>query len=1028
MKRLLFSLLALIVSQTLLAQKYVVTGSVEDERNMNKLEFASATLMKLDSTKIIGTMTDSIGAFKLRVAQPGAYILRVSFVGYSKADRMVTLTENNDSIDLGIIGLVGDKYTLQSAVVTGTAARVQQVGDTTMFNASAYRTPTGSTLESLVKQLPGVEVSDDGTIKWNGKTVKSFLVNGKDFFKGDTKVAMKNLPTEMVSKLKAYDKKSDYTEQTGIDDGEETTVLDIMTKRELNESWIVNADLGWGNKDRYAEKFFATRFSDNSRISLFGSLNNTGDEGFGGPRGFGRSNGLTSSKMFGLDFEWENGKKKREAGRLELGGNVRYSHTGVDLLAKTNSEIFLTSGSSSSFANSLSRSFSSSTYAGGELKLEWSPDSMTYIDIRPTFSHSDSHNSSKSRSATFKSDPYGLSGSPLDSIFAANPAAAFIGIAVNRSERLSKGSSVNNSVGGSMNIIRRLGSNGRNVSFRANYNYSQGHSSTYSISDIQYYNGKAASFLNQYSWTPNKNYNYGLRFGYSEPFAKNWNAQVRYEYSFRYQDSDRSRYNLNEIDSLTWGNPLAYPPLGTLPTEAQVLQAVRDDYNSQYATYRYFNNSVNLGVRYNNKIVRFDAGVSFNPQRTKLAYERPGQNIDTTVVRKVFNVSPQMRFRYQFSKTNQFEFNYRGSASQPSMTNLLDVVDDSNPLLITMGNPGLKPSWVNTLQIQYRGYNPEQQAGMFFGFDFTQTSNAISTRIVYDDATGVRYSRPENIDGIWSMGAHGMYNFGFGKNKVWTLSSFTNFSFNHDVGYVSRVSGVGHTRRLVAAYLQSTAIRSQHNTAYYNNVFSSANAEKNVNKTLSMGEHLRLNYRASFFDAGFIGMLNYQHSRNSIQTSSNLNTWQFSYGAEANFNAPWGMSLSTDIRMSSRRGYSVSSMNTNELLWNAQLSQSFLKKKNLTLSVQFYDILQQQSNISRVLNAQMRSDSWNNAINSYFMVHLIYKLNIFPGGSSSKDADAKRDGEWKEGRGGRPGPGGRPGGGRPGGGPGPAILSPSSRF
>ena len=140
MKRLLFSLLALIVSQTLLAQKYVVTGSVEDERNMNKLEFASATLMKLDSTKIIGIMTDSIGAFKLRVAQPGAYILRVSFVGYSKADRMVTLTENNDSIDLGIIGLAGDKYTLQSAVVTGTAARVQQVGDTTMFNASAYRT------------------------------------------------------------------------------------------------------------------------------------------------------------------------------------------------------------------------------------------------------------------------------------------------------------------------------------------------------------------------------------------------------------------------------------------------------------------------------------------------------------------------------------------------------------------------------------------------------------------------------------------------------------------------------------------------------------------------------------------------------------------------------------------------------------------------------------------------------------------------------------------------------------------------
>ena len=152
-------------------------------------------------------------------------------------------------------------------------------------------------------------MSDDGTIRWNGKTVKQFLVNGKDFFKGDTKTVMKNLPTDIVGKIKAYDKKSDYAQQTGIDDGEEVTVLDISTKQALNDSWITNIDLGVCNKGRYSDRLFATRFTDNSRISLFSSLNNTNDQGFGGPHSFGGNKGLTASKMIGLDFYWDNKKR-----------------------------------------------------------------------------------------------------------------------------------------------------------------------------------------------------------------------------------------------------------------------------------------------------------------------------------------------------------------------------------------------------------------------------------------------------------------------------------------------------------------------------------------------------------------------------------------------------------------------------------------------------------------------------------------------------------------------------------------------
>ena len=212
---------------------------------------------------------------------------------------------------------------LGTATVSVAASRVEQKEDTTLFNAAAYRVPEGSTLEALIKQLPGVEISDDGTIKWNGKTVKEFLVNGKDFFKGDTETAMKNLPTDLVSKIKAYDKQSEYTEQTGIDDGEETTVLDISTKRAMKESWITNVDVAYGNHDRYTGRVFATRFTDRTRVSVFGSMNNTNNRGFGGPHGFGGGQGLIATKHAGLDFSWENGKQKREAGRVEVGGNVR---------------------------------------------------------------------------------------------------------------------------------------------------------------------------------------------------------------------------------------------------------------------------------------------------------------------------------------------------------------------------------------------------------------------------------------------------------------------------------------------------------------------------------------------------------------------------------------------------------------------------------------------------------------------------------------------------------------------------------
>ena len=980
--RILFLFLMMASPVLVMAQKYVVSGNVANAQSSDPIEFATAALLRSDSTVVTGVMTDRKGKFRINAREAGQYILKVSFMGFKTTFHNLQLTKQAPVAEVGMVKLSTNEQLLKTAIIKATAAKVEQKEDTTIFNASAYRVPEGSTLEALVKQLPGVEIEDDGSVTWNGKKVKELLVNGKDFFKGDKDVAMKNLPTEMVSKVKAYDKRSDYAEMTGIDDGQEKTVLDIMTKRELNESLVSNIDFGYGTEDRYTGKAFVSYFTDRSRVSAYGSLNNVNNRGFGGYRGFG-SNGLTAHKDAGVDFVWENDKEKRAPGKLELGGSVNYAHVSTDKVSSSSSETFLSSGRSSSFSNSLNYNGSSSTNVNTNFNLQWNPDSLTQISFRPSYSYSESKNNGNSLTATFNDDPFSLENmfSPLDSIFNADANDELEAITVNKNKHLSLGDSKSNNVNGELNIMRRLSENGRNVSFRANGGYSENENNSFSISHIQYFNGTAPSYLNQYSNTPSKNWNYSLNLGYVEPITKNLFAEVRYTFAHKYNDSDRSRYNLEQIindPNNVWNNPDNFPAIGTLPTSDELLNAVRDLHNSQYATYKYTDHTANVGIRYNSQAIRFNAGVSLNPEETKMEYLRPGQNIDTLITRNVFNVSPQVRFRYRFSPTSNLDIRYSGSPSQPSMTNLLAVVDNSNPLNISMGNPGLKPSWTNNLSANFYNYNPMMMQGIGGGLNFSQTKNSVSNLLVYDEATGVRYTRPENINGNWNTRAYFMINQSVGPEKNFTISNFTNLSYNNSVGYVSSFDSDKRN-------IDVREMRGVSSYDFYDRIFDNADVEKNTTRNFMVRENMRLGYRNEWFDVGLLGRVNYNHARSELQDKSNMDTWNFSYGANANLNFDWGMSFSTDISMSSRRGFSESSMNTNELLWNAQISQSFLKNKAATLSLQFYDILQEQSNVSRTVNAMMRSDSWTNAINSYCMIHFIYKLNIFGGGKSGKE-------------------------------------------
>lgn len=960
MKKIYFLLLLLFIALPISGQEFIIKGTVIDSKTAAPVEVASVRLMKADSTFIGGESTSSKGFFSFNVKASGKYLLKISFIGYKSRICTAILTSRKKIEDLGVIKLANNDVALQQATVTARAAQVELKGDTFVYNVSAYRVPEGSTLEALVKKLPGAEVDDAGAIKINGKSVSQIRVDGKDFFKGDTKIAMKNLPVELIDKVKAYDKQSDYSKQTGIDDGEDETVLDLNLKNKLKSTWFSNMDLGLGNKDRYSSKVFFNRFTDNTRVTAFGSMNNVNDKGFdGGGPGFrgGGGSGLVASKSAGIDGFWNNGVKEDSAHFFQLGGNIRLNHNNSDALSRTNSEAFLTSSAISSYANSSSHTLSENSGVNLGLNLEWEPDSVTWFYFRPEYSHSSSSSRGDSRSVTFNANPYDIEGmdNPLDSIFFAdNPLSSpisLVNIAINRNSRKSLSDSKADNFSNEFNITRRLNNKGRSISLRGETGYSHSTNNSFSLSDIYYYKTTKSTYSNQYSTSPAKSWNYSARVSYSEPiFIKNLFFQGSYEYEYKYSNGDK---NLYQLDSLRdWGIGTLHP-FGTLP-DGDSLNIAKNVENSQYATYKNYIHTVNLGFRYVTKTLNFHAGIRLQPQRTKLDYQR--NLLDTVVIRNVFNIAPDLRLRWGFSQLTRLEFRYRGSSSQPTMTDLLDVTDNSDPLNITKGNSGLKPSWSNNFNLFFNTYSTEHQQSIFTNLAFTQTSNSISSAVTYNEITGVRVTRPENINGNWNTNGFFGFNRSFGSENVINLNTGTSLSYANSVGYMS---------------------------------ISNASSEKNIVKTLNLGERLRTSFRTDNVEIGVNGSINYSKSCSRLQSQSNLETYTFAYGGNLQYNSDWNMSVSTDISMNSRRGFSDNSMNTNELIWNAQLSQTFFSNK-ATLSIQFYDLLHQQSNISRIVNAQMRMDTWSNAINSYFMVHFIYRLNIF-GGQNGRIKFGERD-------------------------------------
>ncbi|WP_418868612.1 TonB-dependent receptor [Segatella hominis] len=971
MKKSILTMLLLLVSIASFAQERLVSGAIIDRDTKDPVEQVTVQLLKTDSTYVTGAISNEKGLFHLNAPENGKYLLKITSVGYKPTVKRVVI-EQDKNLALGNVVVGADAIMLKGAVVTAMAQKVTLKEDTFVYNSAAYRTPEGSVVEELVKRLPGAEVSDDGTIKINGKEVKKILVDGKEFMTGDTKTALKNLPTSIIDKIKAYDEKSDLSKVTGIDDGEEQTVLDFNVKKGMNKGLMSNIDLGIGNKDRYSARGMGGYFNSNNRFMLFGNANNTSDRGFGGGgprRGFGGGNGLNASKMLAANYNYE------EKNKFKFNTSLRWNHSDGDVWSRRSSENFM--GSSSSFSNSLNQNFSRSDSWNGNIRLEWMPDTMTNILFRPSISWTTNDSRSTGISASYNQNPYQYSDDPLsdEAIEKMNEDDAV----VNTQRSVSLNNSKNNNISGMLQLNRKLNNKGRNVTLRMDAKYTDKDSKSISLQNAHLYLVQTAAGLdstyqtNRYNLTPSKDYSYSAQATYSEPLWKATFLQFSYKFTYSYSKSDRSTYDFSKysFDGINpeygaWGNYLGRLDGG--------LGDYRDDKLSRYSEYRNYTHDIQVMMRFVRQKYNLNFGVMIQPQRSKFIQDYQGKYVDT--VRTVTNVSPTLDFRYRFSKMSNLRVNYRGTTSQPSISQLLNIVDDSDPLNVSMGNPGLKPSFTQNFRLFYNNFVQNHNKGVMTYINFSTTSNSISNKVTYDASTGGRITKPENINGNWNVMGVFMFNCSIDSTGVWNINTGTNLGYNHYVSYLS--------------------------------LDKSQDSQKNTTQNTTWNERLSLSYRNDWLELSLDGTLAYNHAKNKLQPNSNLDTWQFSYGPSMTLTAPWGTSLNTSLSCSSRRGYSDASMNTDEFVWNAQLSQGFLKGKPLTVMLQFYDLLHQQSTFSRAISSISRTDTEYNAINSYAMLHVVYRMNLFGG----KDA---RKGNREEGPGGRPDFRGRPfnGMGRP---------------
>lgn len=909
-----------------------ISGTVLEESTSEAVIQAAVMLLSpADSTLIRGVVTDGTGRFSIH-APAGSYIVKFSLLGY--ADKCIDIqhTPSKEGLDMGKVTLEQETIFLASSVVTARAQMITVVEDTVSYNTAAFNLPEDAMLEDLLKKIPGLEVNG-GTVTLQGRPISEIYVNGERFFSGNVKAGLKSITADMIDKINAYERESDLARITGVDDGEQVPVLDLKIKKNMLDKWKAQLNMGGGTESRYTGRMSANRISKDKQVTVVLSQRNTASLA-------GVS--LTSRNQLGTGSAGD--RTAREAGvtfsrkkpTLTLNGNMHYD--GTLRTAEGNNRTENISASSVSYTNSLSDISSCSNVVKADMTLEWRPDKNNTFYVKPVFTYTGSGSRTTSRSSYFKGNPYLKVDDPSQWIGGDIQDDPLKELRSNFNSSLSHSYSDKFVPEVSATYTHRFSKKGRSLSFNTKDSFTAIDEDQFNRYRTRYYkiarNPDSTLIRGMYVDTDTRYINLAGQLTYSEPIAKGLYLQTTLRTNREIRLNDKSHYRISDsrpgwapTEERGFSGAKASLPSGWEQTR-------REDLSSQ-GRYDFTGLSLVLNLRFTRKKFNMTAGGTLRPQHTTLSREG-----SEDVTKRFFRVAPNISLRYKPTSHKQLAFNYSNWAVLPSMYQLMPVNSGTNPLYVHIGNPDLKAGLVHSMTASYNSSNIKKQSSLIFSGSARITRDMICTITSYDQDSGVRTTTQGNIDGNWQMTSSLVFNKTF-QDTRFSISNHTGAEYHNDVAYLynsgKKVDEVNHARRLMAK------------------------------------ERLDLNFRTRWIETELNLKGEYTAERSNLRPEINGDICNVSAGITTDVIFPWKMRLSTDFSYMVQRGYAYSELNRDYMIWNASLSQPFLKGR-MTLRAEATDILGQLPNLTRTFGSQTRGVNFYNGYTQYVLLRLIFRL------------------------------------------------------
>lgn len=914
-------------SLALAAQKNgAVRGLAFDTISKQPVSEATITVLdRKDSSLVSFTMTGKDGKFELAGLPNGDYRLLITHVSYHNSNRYFNITDSKKLADLGNVILNDKAKILEEVVVAAEAPPVTMIKDTIQYNAGSFKVQPNANVEQLLKKLPGVKVEKDGTIKAQGEKVNRVLVDGKEFFGDDPKMATKNLPADAVDKVQVYDRQSDQAQLTGFEDGNYEKTINLKLKKDKKKGLFGKLMAGAGNKERFESKFNVNSFKGARQLSAIGMANNSNAEGFsfmdilnftgelarmqrgsGGNININMSGddaaamGLNTGRNRGINTAWGGGFNYNNiiGTKFDLQSNYFYNHYNPKQETDLSRQYFIPD--SSYFYNQHSKSNNINNTHRVNLNLLYQLDSMNSIRINPSFSYQEADNNSRTDYETLTENKILTNQGYTNNIFH------------------NQGYNFRNDITWRKKFARR----GRtfSLSLQASLNESEGNGSLSSVNSFFKPDGSLLlrDTLNQKIETNGDLKGYTAKAVYTEPLWRKSLLEFSAAKSDTRNTSSKITHDYNKFNG-------KYDRFN---------KALSNDFEN---TYKYITTGIRLRTQKKKYIYSFGA----NWQKAELKGTITSGIKDSVITKSFTNILPTARFQYNFSRYKSFTFNYNTSTTQPSMAQLQPVPDLTNPLYIREGNPNLKQEFNHVLSANLNMISPFKNRNLFLNIMARITKNKISNYDSVNLATGVRKSKPVNVDGVYNINSNLTYSMPLRFMKA-----------SLEIG---SVTGYNQNKQLINNQQGQTV--------------------ENTIKTFSAGPEISLDINASDkLNIGISAQLNYNRTKYTLQPLLNNKYFSQEYETSIDWELPKGFFFSSEFTytINSNR---AAGFNTRVPLWNASLSKQMLKFNRGELKLSGRDLLDKNIDVSRNINNNYIEDSRSMTLRRFFMLSFTYSLS-----------------------------------------------------